>query len=77
MQVVKVVIDQTVMSNTTLIPTLENDVLVVDITQISTSHTGITTAVTIKNKLNRSWELTPLILFVKELLVRSRMGRHN
>ncbi|KAM7457451.1 hypothetical protein BLSTO_01787 [Blastocystis sp. subtype 1] len=73
-QVVKVVIDQTVMSNTTLIPTLENDVLVVDITQISTSHTGITTAVTIKNKLNRSWELTPLILFVKELLYENQLN---
>lgn len=69
MQVVKVIIDQMVMANTTMIPTLENDVLVCDITQISTTHTGITTAVTIKNKLNRSWELTPLILFMKELLV--------
>lgn len=63
------VIDPTVMANTTMIPTLERDELVCDITQISTTHTGITTAVAIKNKLNRFWELTPLILFLKELLV--------
>ena len=35
MQVVKVIIDHMVMANTTMIPTLENDVLVCDITQIS------------------------------------------
>ena len=33
---------------------------------------GIITAVLIRNRLNRFWELTPLILFLKELLVRLR-----
>ena len=73
-QVVKVVIDPTVMANTTMIPTLERDELVCDITQISTTHTGITTAVAIKNKLNRFWELTPLILFLKELLYENQLN---
>ena len=41
----------------------------VDVAVVGAGITGITTAVTIKNKLNRSWELTPLILFMKELLV--------
>ena len=68
-QVVKAEIDPTVMANTTMIPTMEKNILVFDITQISTTHTGINSAVAIKNKLNRFWELTPLILFLKELLV--------
>ena len=68
-QVVKVVIDPTVMTNTTLIPTLGSDLLICDITQISTTHTGIRDAVLIRNRLNTNWELTPLILFMKELLV--------
>ena len=72
MQEVKAVIDPAVMANTTLVPTLEPDLLVCDITQISTTHTGIITAVLIRNRLNRFWELTPLILFLKELLVRLR-----
>ena len=68
-QVVKAEIDPTVMANTTMIPTMEKNMLVFDITQISTTHTGINSAVAIKNKLNRFWELTPLILFLKELRV--------
>lgn len=68
-QVVKAEIDPTVMANTTVIPTMEKNILVFDITQISTTHTGINSAVAIKNKLNRFWELKPLILFLKELLV--------
>ena len=52
-----------------MIPTDEKNELVCDITQISTSHTGIITAMLIRNKLNRFWELTPIILFLKELLV--------
>ena len=57
------------MTNTTLIPTLGSDLLICDITQISTTHTGIRAAVLIRNRLNTNWELTPLILFMKELLV--------
>lgn len=57
------------MANTTMIPSLDKNILVCDITQISTRHTGIITAVTIRNKLSRYWELTPIILFLKELLV--------
>lgn len=73
-QVVKAEIDSTVMANTTMVPTMEKEVLVCDITQISTTHTGIITAVAIRNRLNRFWELTPLILFLKELLVGSQAG---
>ena len=62
-------IDPTVIANTCMIPNLGDEELVCDITQISHTHTGIITAVTIKNKLNCYWELTPLILFMKELLV--------
>ncbi|KAK8800014.1 hypothetical protein WA588_002833 [Blastocystis sp. NMH] len=73
-QVVKAVIDPAVMANTTLVPTLEPDLLVCDITQISTTHTGIITAVLIRNRLNRFWELTPLILFLKELLFEKQLN---
>ena len=73
----KAEIDPTVMANTTMIPTMEKDILFCDITQISTTHTGINTAIAIRNKLNRFWELTPLILFLKELLVRSLRGLND